>query len=723
MLFLFRGAFWNAEILAPLDIPGTLYSKYAWLESGSTHPANHYTIDVFDHELPRQFLIHAAVKAGEFPWWDPYSDGGRPLAADAHVSGTDLFRLALYRVLPFVTAYNFTKIFQCYLIGLGMYLLLGALGYGRWLRTAGALSHQFAANHAFFLTPLCLPAVFLFFPFLFYAWVKYGVSRNPAWPLLMAFLVGFAMCAGNQQTHIMMVLVLAAFWIGSVCKHRSLCWKDGGILGLVFVGGCLLALPILVPQTELFLLCSRDIAGVASSRKLLTGVFSLTGLFPWSLGTFRTLDLSKLVEQSGLGFTMFAGSITGLLMLLGIPGAGRGENREAGLKVALSLVGLYFVVATTPLIYFLYTRSSDMAIMGMVVMGVEGADRLSRSAVRPGLRRGVARLALGIVLLYLAMNLVALLVVPRVAPALDQRLREREAANVAMDMAPSLRQSQVLSLATEISWRNVEMTVAVLGIGLLGWVLFRGTAPRSTGAVILAALNILPALLFSERFAVRQPMERWSRLMEGGPEQRAAIAAVGRSGRLLERSPGRLDYLFPGVTGMLFHVHTWHGYSSFILPDLANTVQKDFPEFRIAEASYTSATRGLKVGELAVGKNDDRLSRFQWLKEEGRRVSLREESLNRVVLDVSAGPAGQLIRTDRYYPGWEVLSPASVQSTIVDRVFLRMQVPAERTTIVLQYKPRFMGWTLCVAGFSAVVLFALGIWNHRTWRIRNSVWN
>src|SRR3954469_430526 len=85
IFFTFRGALWNERILAPLDIPAAVFPKFKAInpESGRI-PHNHYLIDMFDLVLPRQYLAHQAIQAGEFPWWDPYTDSGRPLAVEAH---------------------------------------------------------------------------------------------------------------------------------------------------------------------------------------------------------------------------------------------------------------------------------------------------------------------------------------------------------------------------------------------------------------------------------------------------------------------------------------------------------------------------------------------------------------------------------------------------------------------------------------------------------------
>ena len=123
--FVFRDGLWMKSLLAPLDIAPAFFPKYRFLDPGSSGiPANHWIIDQLTYDLPLQTTIYKAVRAGEIPWWDPYTWCGRPFLTDAAASGTDPIRLLAYELLPFATAYNWTRLVHFLLTGLGMMLLL-----------------------------------------------------------------------------------------------------------------------------------------------------------------------------------------------------------------------------------------------------------------------------------------------------------------------------------------------------------------------------------------------------------------------------------------------------------------------------------------------------------------------------------------------------------------------------------------------------------------------
>src|SRR5262245_58128372 len=109
---LFRPVIMGESIFSPLDIAPNLFSKYRYLDpNASGVPANHYIVDMILGDLSRNVLVYEAWQRGEWPWWDPYTDGGKPLAAEANaVNVSDPFKVLLFHALPFEAAYNWVRI-------------------------------------------------------------------------------------------------------------------------------------------------------------------------------------------------------------------------------------------------------------------------------------------------------------------------------------------------------------------------------------------------------------------------------------------------------------------------------------------------------------------------------------------------------------------------------------------------------------------------------------
>jgi hypothetical protein len=239
----------------------------------------------------------------------------------------------------------------------------------------------------------------------------------------------------------------------------------------------------------------------------------------------------------------------------------------------------------------------------------------------------------------------------------------------------------------------------------------RGRAGWLTLALVL---NVLPELSFAQRFTVKSPAMLWQKLLAGGPEQQRIEAALAGGQRLHEQAPGRFDLLFPGAEPMLYQVHEDRGYSSFPLPDLTGPLATILPGQPACDATYVSTERGQPVGEFALttGASHANSVRFRWQNSSDRKVEIIRESLNTVVLDIAAGPTNVLWRTDRYYPGWRLLSP-SLETRLADG-FLTVAVPNESQQLIFNYRPRFL--TPALLASAAAALFCLWLLMDSAWR-------
>src|SRR5204863_1198109 len=98
---------------------------------------------------------------------------------------------------------------------------------------------------------------------------------------------------------------------------------------------------------------------------------SLSAVYPWALGTFRTLDLSKIAAQRyHFGFVLYIGSAAICLALLGAMDRLRDSvfRLQRPRRTAFWLLGLYLLIASTPLEKFLYLRVAPLAGMALIVL-------------------------------------------------------------------------------------------------------------------------------------------------------------------------------------------------------------------------------------------------------------------------------------------------------------------------------------------------------------------
>ena len=709
--FVFRDALWSASLLAPLDIAPALFSKYRELDPSSDGvPANHHIIDQLTYDLPLQHVIYEAYRRGETPWWDPYTFGGRPLLADAHISGTDPIRRICYAVLPFASAYNWTRIAHFILSGLGMLLLLRRLECEATAALLLSLAYEFGGGFAVFFGHPWIHASFVYYPFLWLAW-EHGLEGK-RWAVGVAsLLVAGVLAAGNLQSHSYLVVFAGAFAFGFAGMNRRAWGKSLLVLGGSGVLGALLAAPILLPELELFAHNVRSVGLPSSNAGYLAGFASAITAYPWGFGTFRTLDLSKFFGRDfHLGFSPFIGCAALFLAVVG--GAARPLlARAAPRRIALWLCGLYWLIISTPLNGYLYMRCAPLALMGVAVLAALGWQQLIESGeVRRRLAYAAWVLALGAAI---GTNAFAWIIYPRLLPKVRAYVEQRAANNPNLDEAKALREFQVQRLPAEISFRNPEALLGFLGLAGVGlWLLLPGSRRHQWAGVGLLVLNLLPVLLFTERAVPKQSVSLWAKLQTGGAEQqRVAAVLAGKPLRLVEMAPGRHDQLFPQGLAALYRIRTLHGYAALVPRALATLPPAEFAPWRSqgGDWTYESKARGEAAGDFHSNAVSG-LVRFAWASSQPREFRVSEPGLTTIELVFEPGTAGILRWTDTYYPGWNATidsKPASIRP--VGPCFSEIEIPASARRLVLQYQPSgsSLSRALAAAGLMAVVLLLL----------------
>lgn len=713
-LFVFRGALWGSSLLAPLDIAPSLFSKYRALDPKAPEtPWNHYIIDQLTYDLPLQYTIHDSLRSGVVPWWDPYTYGGRPFLADAHISGTDPIRVLTHLVLPFELAYNWARVLHFLLAGIGMYLVLRRLKFAASHAALLALTWEFAGFQARLFGHPWLEAVSLCYPWLWLAWTK-AIHEN----LLLntaasGLMVAWAFYAGNLQSHAYVVLFAFAFLLGHGWGSKVQFLRTLVAVGISGGAGAALAAPVILGQIDLFAHGVRLVEPIDSRFAWLSGLISLSAVFPWACGTFRTIDIGRLFSISGLGFHLFIGSAGFVLAMRGVFKARQQPpGRAEAWRTAVCLVFLYLVVIlSTPLLNVFYTRCAALGVFGLILLAAFGVDKLAQCQSDESIcGKRVLVLSAAVIL---AVNVGALLVYPRLLPKLQAKA-VRDSQNIALDEAPTLRLAQLSRLPEETSLRNPETLAAAVGLLGLGYVmLLRDPNLLRNGLFVVLVLNLLPVAMFCARFVPRHDRAVWEQMKKGGPEQIRVARLLGNSPRrLLETAPGVHEQVFPNSLSHLWQVRTVHGYAAL----QPKSIFRLTPEVRaqnanaVADFTYESPTRGLEKGAL-TSRSTTSLARFHWREPNGKRsIAARDIDLNTQELEIGPGEAATLVWSDSYDPGWSAStknSPLNIAPT--PPCFSEIPIPAGQQTIRLTYRPRFLRYGLMLAGIASGLLLAMAV--------------
>ena len=657
---IYRDAMWGGSLLAPLDIGPDVFSQYKFMDPGANGiPDNHYIIDQFSYDLPLQYDIYQAYHQGEIPWWDPYTYGGRPLLADAHINGTDPIRLLCYAVLPFELAYNWNYILRGIVTGLGMLWLLRVLGVRPLVASILALTYQYAGWFTLFFGHPWIQGSFLYFPFLWVVWLRAvdgDLGKNTA---LGGILCGLVFYAGNLQSHPYLVLFALAFVGAILFKSRRKLPRALAVCSMSGVIGALLAFPVLSIQVEFYMLSLRAATPAnAWYSNMMAAPLSICAFYPWCLGSFRSLDAARLFNAGGIGFSLFFGAAGSFLAVYGA-WIFRKDKGVAGVSAcqSLLLVGIYLLVIATPVSEVLYSRCACLAGMGLTVLA-----GLAVQAILDGRCQPSPLMVRSFVGLVIATALASSVFAWFVFPSFRETIRHvvlKEMANQSSYPANAevskMRMAQVENIPREISLRNPEAAITLLATMLFGCgLLAKDRDKRRRLLMVSLCVSAVPVLLFHDSFRPKHPIKLWQRLLAGGPVQQEAIKRLEGGLRFDETSGVLSGLIFPNAMAALYHIHGVYGYSALQPPSLFRLPPGTSPPPKSWQADRVPAGSGDAVAIADVpGANPSRFRNAS----DGTAAAVRvtDESQNTLVLDISHVPQGaELIRTDTWYPGWSV---------------------------------------------------------------------
>lgn len=712
-LAIYRSAFWGERILAPLDIGPDVFEYYKFMDPDADGvPKNHYIVDQFTYDLPLQYGIYKSIRAGEIPWWDPYTCGGRPLLADAHINGTDPVRLLCYLLLPFELAYNWNLILHGILAGLGMFVLLRYLQIQLAYALILAIGYQFGGWFTMHFGHPWIQASMLYYPFLWVVWLR-GLERSLpraiGWGGLMCALVFYC---GNLQSHSYLI-IFSTFFLGAILwRERSAARRALFMVICSGVLGALAALPVLTNQLEFFMLGARAVTAKVPWWMNLAGFpMSAASIYPWMLGSFRTLDLCKVFGAGGAPYCLLIGPCVSLLALWQALTCKdqRGPNTMATAMGLLLVLG-YVLICSTPLVNVFYTRCAPLAGMGIVVLAGLGLQRITAGIIP---KRWTLVLIISIfALASLGSSLLAWFVYPAVRTRVEEQVLKKDQENTTFITAPALRRFQVANLPREISLQNPEALLAVASLLLMaGFIHAKGIITGSRTAALLA-FCISPAILFHMRFSPSHSTLLWRRMLQGGPIQKEAMAMVGAHERLMEMaqngtgtSSGKM--VFPNALSALWGVHVVHGYSALVPISLFRYPHNATPPPKgwHADVCYENQADAHRFFSIEQPSGS---ARFQPLEPRTKRsLNIVRETQNTLTLRIAPGEPFSMIRTDTYYPGWRaVFEYKPVAMSLFGACFTRVDVPASERPgeIVFTYAPCHLRAASIAGGIGVLVI-------------------
>ncbi len=302
--------------------------------------------DMIAYNIPLEKSVHDAWARGRLPVWTPEVSGGRPLAPNPNAGALYPVR-ALFAALPLPVALRVFPVLHWIASGIGMLVLLTALGRSRGAAWVGAVTYSFsgvAVGEAFF--PHIQPGMTLL------PWIAWAAGRRTGTPwsrlLLLSCLLALDFLAADIFTIALALACAALFLAVEEEKGRQL--RAAGVLGLAAALGALAAAPqflataLWVPQTN------RAVLGMKLADVLLFSIHPwrlLELAIPYPFGASWEMSAQAMWGASlhrgrvmGLFPTLYAGAFALIAVFVAWPSRARGARFARILLVASLLVSV-----------------------------------------------------------------------------------------------------------------------------------------------------------------------------------------------------------------------------------------------------------------------------------------------------------------------------------------------------------------------------------------------
>ena len=686
--------------------------------------------DLFRLAIPDSAFLLECLHARQWPFWIPYLRMGEPFFAAIQTQALYPPRLVSVLVGGAIRGPTVQHLLQVLIAFAGMWKLARALGQSRIAATLSAGSFAFSLWYTVLADEPNMSAAIAWS-----GWIGLAARRRSSLALSLLFALSFL--AGSPEVTLMqgvLALVLA-----------SLRRRPGAGLRRVVLGAahaaCLCAV-MLIPALEL---------AAHSDRKSLTLENRMEWSTSWSqlvntvwIGADAPLPTEYFGEDQRILLSAVVGTVLGALALLGASVRRRGR-RLAVLAAVFALLSLgghlaasRYLLSLPVLNTFRYPgKYLTLVFTCMSLLAGLGVDRLGAWARhRPRTARDAAAFAAGLLLFFLSGSAAIFMLHARTGAPAGLRwciawLAILGGATLALPDA--MRGRRARQLAVGIAF--LELAALHGLVGPAGVVPFEALARRSrilallpldgherlsvTGAPPGFSSGMTAAELTEflaqtrDRLELDLPVLDRVRLVEGlhtpAPERINEFFATGESA-----------YALAAVRSFVLPVEA-PALSALRAISLPQDAKRSAFTWNGGLSRVTLVHRARLMDDAAVLLAlSKRLTpiRTETLLAEGQplegeacsddRVAWREDSPNRVTVEVETCRAGYLRLADTFYPGWcATVDGIPVPIQRADYTLRAVKVGPGRHVVNFQYQPRTLAPGLALSGAAVLMAVAL----------------
>lgn len=702
----------GGKIIAPLDCLECVFHPFANKPIENVH--NHFVTDGVSQYIPYKRSIQTSFEEDGYIGWNPYTFNGNPISDNTMVSPGDPLNL-LYAVLPFWLAWDLGIILQFFIAGCGMILLMRYFRLPLWGALLAAVSFAFYSQFVLWMYHKWMGAM-IWGPFLVWALIKYKqyIVNVPA-----IIFMALTWRTGHLQSCAFAFILVACTWVANIWKTenqwptRKIFLKTTFSFLLTGILGAMLSVDVFVDTLQRMSGC-KDMPFGWGVNNIPT---FCTLLFPTSLGIPETLDIAKMFKLD-LFDIKFGGSTVFILSLIGC------FNRRAPIAAKIIFI-TSMVITCTPLITYLYSRSTVIMALGMSWLAAWQLCDFTCVSSSPQLWKRIY-LSIAIVL---GIWFIASIGITLSRNELTELLTHTiKGASTGRDIGRAawleLRLERFLSQILIWDWRSLMLaTCLVLGVFCCSKI-----RPNHKNAMWMAGIVVLT---FSELLIFSSSWISYSNKPKGAyvyqaPTWMKEFKEHVKDGSVAVRNTSQdKDFLCTNHLSA-YNVRLADGYETFRPIYLAPLWPTQYSTEDYAQAGISHIICNTRWGDvhmpdwnLAMTNRDFKLYANPAYK--GRYfaddISLTPNwrTSNRIHLTVPPH-ARNLIVMESFHPGWKAYlgnEELSISSTERGALFITLPDNSREQDILIQYRTPYRWWCYFIMGTTLLALLAVGIYQKR----------